>query len=639
MLGNVAIARGLLEAGVQFVASYPGTPSSEITEALAEAARRLGGRPYVEWSVNEKVALEAALGAAAAGARAVTAMKHVGLNVAADPLFSSAYVGVEGALLVISADDPWMWSSQNEQDNRWYGIHAYVPVVEPTGAQDAKEAAYHALLLSEKYKRPVLLRTTTRVSHTRVPVNTGKIDVSRLEPVGAFKKDPPRWTVVPAYSRRHRIELLEVWDKLSYDLAGFPLNSVEGSGDVAIVGAGVGYRYAKEAVSVLGIEDRVTIYKLATPVPLPLPIAEKILVHDVVLVVEEGDPVVETMLRSYANRLGSRARIFGKGGGDVPMKSYGELDLSEVVLSVAKLADVEPPRWAVEGRQERGPSLALPARPPVMCPGCPYRSFFYALKRSMNKLGLKPIYSGDIGCYSLGVFPPFEVQDIMTNMGSSIGAGHGLAKVTSKSGQFVVAIIGDSTFFHSGLPALANAVYNRSPMLVAVLDNRTTAMTGHQPHPGIGMGALGATRELAIEEVARGLGVSKVVVADSFDIRDSEAKLLDAAKHVLEKREPAVVVARGSCMLVALREASRVGVKPPKYFVDEAKCTGCGVCYKAFNCPAIYRRDDGKAAIDPALCTGCGECAQVCPFGAFKVEGEQPEEWAKIMRTAKPLPR
>jgi len=633
MLGNVAIARGFLEAGLQFAAAYPGTPSTEIVEALSTAAKLLGGKPYVEWSVNEKVALEAALGAAIAGARSMAAMKHVGLNVAADPFFSSAYLGVDGALVVVSADDPWMWSSQNEQDNRWYGLHAYIPVVEPTGPQDAKEAAKLALLYSEKYKRPFILRTTTRIAHTRVPVDTGEIPVDRLEPRGEFHKDPSRWTLVPQYARRKRVELLEFWDKISVELASFPLNGTEGSGSLAIVGVGLGYRYAREAARILGVEDDVTVYKIATSVPFPRPMAEKILGHDTVLVVEEGDPVAEIQLKTIAQEEGLRARILGKRDNLLPR--YGELGLEKVVNALSKLVGKEPPKWAVD--PPTSVEEKLPPRPPVLCPGCPYRGFFYALRRAVNKLRLKPVYSGDIGCYSLGVLPPFHVQDTIIEMGGSIGAGNGFAHVLRGDSDITIAIIGDSTFFHSGITPLLNAVYNNAPLLVIVLDNHTTAMTGHQPHPGTGIRAIGEPGyAMSIESVARGVGVGKVLVADPFDVKDSEAKLLEALRYVKEEKKPAVLIAKGACILVALRAAYRRGIKPVIYRVNIDKCTGCGICYTVFNCPAILRREDRKAEIDPALCTGCGVCAQICPFNAFEPVSELNPEWFKIMRTAKP---
>jgi len=630
MLGNVAVARGALEYGVGFASAYPGTPSTEIVEALSWAARRLGA-PYVEWSVNEKVALEAALGAALSGVPALAAMKHVGLNVAADPFFSSAYTGVDAPLVVVSADDPGMHSSQNEQDNRWYGVHAYVPVVEPAGAQEARDATVEAFRLSGEFGHPVLLRTTTRVGHSRVPVVPGEVDVDRLRARGVFRRDPSRAALVPAHARALREELVDRWARIGERLSRHPLNRVEGPGEagVVVVGVGLGYRYAREALRLLGALDGVRLVKLSAPIPLP----EELLVNavdgaDAVVFVEEGEPVVETLAKSAFYDAGVRARVYGKARGPVPLT--GELTLEKLVPALAHVLGVD-----YDLPEPVEPRVELPPRPPVLCPGCPYRAVFYALRRAVGRARVRPVYSGDIGCYSLGVLPPFRMQNTIIDMGASIGAGSGMAHVLGE--QFTIAVIGDSTFFHSGLPALANAVYNGAPLLVVVLDNRTTAMTGHQPHPGVGITAAGReTRELLPERVAESMGVEFVAVTDAFDVRGQERVFYEAIEYVKREGRPAVVVARGSCILVALAEARRQGVKPPVYYVDEDRCTGCGLCYRAFNCPAIWARADGKATVDPLLCTGCGECAQICPFDAFKPDRVPSSEWLEIMRTAKP---
>ena len=630
MLGNVALARGALEYGIGFASAYPGTPSTEIVEALSYAARKLKA-PYVEWSTNEKVALEAAYGAALAGVPALVAMKHVGVNVAADPLFSSAYTGVRAPLVVVSADDPGMHSSQNEQDNRWYGIHAYIPVVEPAGAQEAKEAMIAAFKLSEEFNHPVILRTSTRVGHTRVPVETGEIPLEKLKAKGKFKKEPTRTTLIPAHARKLRVELLEKWDRIAKRLSEHPLNSAEGPEDskILVVGVGLGYRFAKESLSYLGLSDKVRLLKLSIPVPLP----EELLLREAegkekIFFVEEGEPVIETLTKSLFFDKEVMVKVAGKGNGYIT--KIGELTLEKVLPGLAKFLGVsytqpDPPR--VE--------LTPPPRPPALCPGCPYRAVFYALRRALGKARVRPIYNGDIGCYSLGVLPPFQMQDTIVEMGGSIGLANGMSHVVED--QLPVAIIGDSTFFHAGMPGLANAVYNKAPMLIVVLDNRTTAMTGHQPHPGVGVTAMGEeTMELDPIKVAKAMGVEYATVTDAFDIKGQEKVFVEAIEYVKKERKPALIVARGACILLAIANARRQAVKYPVYYVDEEACTACGLCYRAFNCPAISPKDDGKATIDPLLCTGCGECVQICPYNAFKPEEEPSEEWLKIMRTAKP---
>ncbi len=633
MLGNVAMARGALEYGVSFASAYPGTPSTEITEALSYASRVLGA-PYVEWSANEKVALEAAIGAALTGIPAIASMKHVGMNVAADPLFSAGYMGVEGALVVVSADDPGMWSSQNEQDNRWYGIHAYIPVFEPAGPQEAKECIIEAFKFSEQFKNPVILRTTTRISHTRVPVETGEINIELLSRKGVFKKNIPKYTLVPAHARMLRKELVDKWEKFAEHLSSHPLNKAEGPehSETLVVAVGLAYRYVKELLALHGLLNKIRLLKISTSIPIP----KKLLLSEAegktkIIFVEEGEPVVETLSKALFYDHDIRAKIYGKGTGHLEL--VGELELHKVESLLEKALDLTK-RYYPPLKEFK--PMELPPRPPVLCPGCPYRAVFYALRRAIGKARVRPIYNGDIGCYSLGVNPPFQMQDTIVEMGGSIGLANGMAH--AQKDKVPIAIIGDSTFFHAGLPGLANAVYNRSPILVVVLDNRTTAMTGHQPHPGIGVTASGKEGvELSIVDAARGLGVEYVKTIDAFNIAEGEQEFYKALEYVKKEKKPALVVAKGSCILLALAAGRRVGVYPVPYQVDEDKCTACGLCYKAFNCPAIYVKEDGKVYINELLCTGCGECAQICPFDAFKPVDEIPPEWLKLMREAKPL--
>ena len=619
LLGNEAIARGALEAGVGFASAYPGTPSTEIVESLAYAAGKLGF--HVEWSSNEKVALEAAWGASISGVRALAAMKHVGLNVAADALVSIAYTGVRSGLLVVSAGDPGMWSSQNEQDNRYYAMMAYVPVLEPATPGEAKELARLAFDFSEQYEHPVLMITTTRVSHVRGPVELGELPRERRA-TGWFEKDIKRFTLVPENARRHREALVAKWAEIRDGLEKLePYNRVEGDGRILVVADGVSYLYVREAVDELGL-DGVKVLKLATPVPLPRGLARKALEDvDRVLVVEELEPVVETQLKSLVVEEGLSVEVHGKDY----VGYTGEMTLDRAAKALLEFtgrgASEMPWKPASTGVQ-----IELPPRPPAMCPGCPHRATFYVLRRAANAARVKPVFSGDIGCYSLGLLPPFREQDLLIEMGGSIGAGHGLAKVLDR--QVVVSIIGDSTFFHAGLPALANAVYNKSPQLVLVLDNRVTAMTGEQPNPGTGADALGQPAPMInIEDVTRAMGVEKVVVFDPFKIKEATKVLKDAIRYVVEKRAPAVAVARRACALEAVRKAGKAGITIPLYQVVEDKCTSCGVCYNAFTCPAIEVKPDGKAWINLDLCTGCGVCADVCPFDAIVKIREEGEGW------------
>ncbi|MEN2999913.1 MAG: indolepyruvate ferredoxin oxidoreductase subunit alpha [Acidilobaceae archaeon] len=621
-LGNVAIARACLEYGVGVAAGYPGTPSSDIVEALSYAAKKLG-YPYVEWSVNEKVALEVAYGAAIAGVPSVATMKHVGLNVAADPLFSSAYTGVESSFLIVSADDPSMWSSQNEQDNRIYGLHAYVPVFEPAGAQEAREAALEALRFSEEHKHPVILRSVTRVSHTRALYTFGELGTPRME--GKFQRDPSRWTLVPAHARRRREELIKKWSLFAHRLSSSPLNSATGPEDSRhlVVGAGIGFRYAKEALSRLGLLDRSRLLKLTTPVPLPRELLSRELEgRESVIVVEEGEPVVEDQLKLLLFDLGLKPKLIGKRSGHIPLA--GELRLEAVTDGIAgALGMSSPPREAKRF------SLTSPPRPPTLCPGCPYRGVFYSLRRVASRMKLKLIYSGDIGCYSLGINPPLSSQDTLVEMGGSLGLGAGLSHVVKDA--VVVATIGDSTFYHAGMPGLVNAAYNTAPMLVLVLDNGTTAMTGHQPNPASGHNLRGEEKRISIEEVAKAAGADSVRVVNSFEMEEVNKVVAEALEEVREGKL-SVLVARGPCILEAVAEARESKVQRPLYFVEQDKCRACTICYNLFACPAILSLQDGKAKIDPNLCTGCGVCVDVCPFDAILPKGKVEEGWRGLLR-------
>ena len=614
LMGNEAVARGFLEAGGGFAAGYPGTPSTEVIESLAEVAKAAG--IYVEWSANEKVALEAAYGASLVGVRSMAVMKHVGLNVAADALMSIAYTGVRGGLVIFSSGDPSMWSSQNEQDNRIYGQISYVPVLTPSDPQEAKDITVRAFDLSEKFGHPVLEVSTTRVSHTRGPVTVGPLRPPRTK--GTFERSRSL-TLVPAVAREQREVLVSKWTEIRKYLEEFePFNRVEGEGELAVVADGVAYAYAKEAIQRLRLERRVRLVKLSTPVPLPRKfVLSAISDAQKVLVVEELEPVVESQVKQILAEEGVRLSVSGK---DL-VGLTGELTLGRVTAAIGRFAGVE-----VQAPETIKVDLKLPPRPPTFCPGCPHRATFYSLRRAVNGLRLKPVYSGDIGCYSLGLYDPFREQDIILEMGGSVGVANGLAH--SVENQVVIAIVGDSTFFHAAVPALLNAVYNGAPFLTLVLDNRVTAMTGEQPDPGTGVNALGEpAKAISIEELARGAGVEKVVTFDPFNIKESTEKLMEALSYVVKERKPAVAVARKACALEAVRRARRRKVQIPLYQVIEDKCTGCGICYNAFSCPAIVVKDDKKAWIDPSLCVGCSVCAEICPYKAIVKVVQEGEGW------------
>ncbi len=609
LLGNEAIAYGAVEAGLGFAAAYPGTPSTEIIETLFKLADKYGF--YVEWSVNEKVAFEAAYGVAIGGIKSLVAMKHVGLNVAMDPFTSSAYTGVEESFVIVSADDPSMWSSQNEQDNRWLGVRSYVPVVEAGSPLELKDLTIEAFRLSGRFGHPVILRTTTRLSHSRAPFEVGEVEPRSHR--GRIVKKPDKYSMVPAVARRLRREMLERWEAIKEYMNSFKFNWLEGDGSILVIAAGAAYGILKDSLSFLDV-DGLRILKLSGYIPMPERLLEKAFDGvDRVLVVEELEPIVETMVKSWAYDKGFRIPIDGKRY--IPL--VGELTIDRVVDGLSRFLDIPNPLSNYVIREEL--DVSLPNRPPNLCPGCPHRGTFFALRKALARAGVKPIYNGDIGCYSLGLLPPFRMQDTLVDMGSSVGFANGFSHILGDR-EIPVAIIGDSTFFHSGVPGLINAVYNRAPMLLVVLDNRVTAMTGAQPHPGTGFYQDGREAPyIDIESVARGVGVEYIVKFDPFNIEDSIEKLSRAARYVLEEGKVAVAIALRACTLYIVGSARRSNIDVPLYAVDMDRCTACGICYNAFSCPAILPLDDKRAYIDPSLCVGCGECVYVCPHNAFYV--------------------
>lgn len=619
-MGNEAIARGALEAGMCFASAYPGTPSTEIIEALAGVAKKAG--VYVEWSTNEKVAFEAAYAAAMSYVKSLAAMKHVGVNVAADILMSSAYAGTNAGFVIVSADDPGQHSSQNEQDNRWYGMLAHIPVIEPSSPRDAYKLVKEAYRLSEKYKHPVILRSTTRISHTRQPILFEEDIPVEKKCRGRFERTIERWVLVPAHGRKQKRRMMSVWKKIREEEGRPPFITVINPGQKKVVIAdGIAYAHVTEALELMGKKDEYTIVKVNLPAPLPYkPIVEALKDAKQALIVEELDPVVEMQVKQVMYEHGLSLDLHGK---DI-VPENGELDLDTVYKSIAVFEGKEPaPPWQPMKPLELTPSI--PPRPPVMCPGCPHRNTYYIVKVAANKARLKnPIFTGDIGCYTLGYQKPFYTQMTSLEMGGSIGVAHGLSKVVDEP---VIAVIGDSTFYHAGIPPSINIVYNKGRSIVLVLDNYYTAMTGHQPHPGTGKTAMGDEAfRVPIEKILETIGFETYVI-NPMNVKESINKVAEAFEKYKEGRQVAIV-SRMKCALEAVRDARRKGIKLPVYTILEDKCTGCMVCVKPIGCPAIIvPKGSKKPVILPELCAGCGLCAQICPFSAIVLKEKGSPNW------------
>ena len=605
LLGNEAIARGILEAGIGIVTTYPGTPASEIGDSISEIAKDAG--IYMEYSTNEIVAVEVAGGAANCGVRALTAMKHVGLNVASDFVMTLAYAGVRAGLVIVTADDPECYSSQNEQDNRFYALLSNLPCLEPSDSQEAKDMTISAIEISAKLELPVLLRTTTRVSHTRGPVAYGKITKPNLR--GKFVKDVKRLVMVPANSRPKHTVLLRSIEKAKEISESSPYNKVvrgEKDREFGIISSSSAYNYATEAADLLGLD--VGILKLGMTHPLPEKIIAKFLKkHEKIIIVEELEPYLETQIKAIAKDYAPDVEIYGKMSRQC-FPREGELSTRMVVAGLAKITSRKLPIdfGKIDERYAQVAS-GLPPRPPILCAGCPHRASLYVMKKVA---GEEAVYSTDIGCYALGCASPLRAGDIMTCMGASIGTAEGISRVIS---QNTFAIIGDSTFFHAGIPGLINAVYNNHRVVVAVLDNLATAMTGHQPHPGTGMTGMHTPSErILIENVAKGCGVKYVKAVDPFKVKESEALL----KEALARSGPSVIVFRAPCALMVVRERRRRGAEIVVCKISD-RCTNCMACVKLLGCPALVV-EDGKVKINEALCVVCGLCASVCPYNAVE---------------------
>ncbi|MEA1994791.1 MAG: indolepyruvate ferredoxin oxidoreductase subunit alpha [Campylobacterota bacterium] len=555
--GNESIACGSHEAGIRYASSYPGTPSTEILETLSTFKEI-----ETEWAVNEKVALECVIGASLSGVRSLYTSKHVGLNVAADPLMTLSYTGVNGGLIIVSADDPNMHSSQNEQDNRWYALSAKIPLFEPSDSQEAYELTKLLFDLSEEFDTPILLRITTRLSHSKCVVN---LKDKRTEFKKLYKKDSQKYAAIPAYARKMKIRMMERLDKLRDFSDNFSYNKIEmRSKKLGIITCGVSYNYVREA-----FEDA-SILKITMSFPLPRKKIEQFC-HSVdkVYVVEEVDPFIGEQIKA----MGLNVQTIS-----------GSFEMSVERLK-KEILNEEIPK-----------SIDVPARPPVLCPGCPHRGVFYILHK------LKLTVLGDIGCYSLAVLPPLDSMDFILCMGAGVNALHAFSKLNDKK---AVAIIGDSTFYHSGITGVLNSVYNKGTETIIILDNMTTAMTGHQPHPGTGKDAKGReTQKIPIEDIVEACGVEHIRIVNPFDLKE----LKKTTSEEIERDDISVIIARAPCALI-------VEKKEPLH-VNAEKCTGCNVCL-SLGCPAIQKKED-KMDIISSLCNGCNLCKQVCPFGAIE---------------------
>ncbi len=600
LMGNEAIALGALAAGVRLVAGYPGTPSTEVLETVA---KHRGENTYVEWSVNEKSAMEVGAGAAYSGARTMVTMKQVGLNVAADPLMSLEYIGVKGGMVILVADDPGPISSQTEQDTRHFASFSKLPCFDPSTVQEAYEMVQDAFELSEKYGTPVFLRSTTRVSHGYASIYVKDTEEYKdVKPEG-FIKDTKRWVIFPRLSYQAHIniearneELSSVFSKYEKNLL-IPAAVGTAHPKKGIATGGFSYTYVTEAMKELG---QVRELKVSTPFPFPEELAVRFLRGlDEVLCIEELDPVIERELVYIAGKYQLPVRIEGKLTHQV--KNSGENTPDSVRENIAKFLGVVPESRGVLTPEQKEKMPPLPVRPPVLCAGCPHRASFYAVKRAMK--GRKTIFCGDIGCYTMGNAMPLDMVDTCLCMGAGLGIAQGVGHVEPDTTCF--AFVGDSTFFAAAIPGVVNAVYNQANMTLVVLDNSTTAMTGHQPHPGTGHTMMGeVVAKVDIEAVLKGIGLTSVTTINPLELEKSIQLVKDTAdlpgvKAIIFKYPCIAITKPSGCMQV-----------------DREKCIGCKKCIREIGCPALII-SEGNVTIDEFLCTGCGLCSQICPVHAI----------------------
>ena len=598
LMGNQAIALGALAAGVRLVAGYPGTPSTEVLETVAKNRQE---NTYVEWSVNEKSAMEVGAGAAYTGARTMVTMKQVGLNVAADPLMSLEYIGVKGGMVILVADDPGPISSQTEQDTRHFARFSKLPCFDPSTVQEAYDMVQEAFEYSEKYGTPVFFRSTTRVSHGYASIQVKEVEeYKNVEPEG-FVKDTKRWVIFPKLSYQAHINIEARNEELAKVFSQYKRNLLIPAGDdckelkKGIATGGFNYTYVTEAMADLG---QLRELKVSTPHPFPEQLAVEFLTGlEEVLCIEELDPVIERELIYIAGKYHLPVKILGKLSHHV--KNSGENTRDSVLADIAAFMGRQLPEQGENGQAVPAPEL--PVRPPVLCAGCPHRASFYAVKKAMQ--GRKTIFCGDIGCYTMGNAMPLDMVDTCLCMGAGLGIAQGVGHIEPDTSCF--AFVGDSTFFAAAIPGVVNAVYNQAEMTLVVLDNSTTAMTGHQPHPGTGHTMMGeVVAKVNIEAVLQGIGVTAVETVNPLDLDKS----IEVVRKMVGMPGVKAIIFKYPCIAITKPEG--------KMAVDIDKCVGCRKCIREIGCPGLIIRD-GQVAIDESLCTGCGLCSQICPFEAI----------------------
>ncbi|MCR4888195.1 MAG: indolepyruvate ferredoxin oxidoreductase subunit alpha [Ruminococcus sp.] len=593
LMGNAAIARGAVAAGLNLICGYPGTPSTEVLETTA---KNNDGSIYVEWSVNEKAALELGAGAAYSGARSMVTMKQVGLNVASDPLMSLAYIGVKGGMVIMVADDPGPISSQTEQDTRHFASFSKLPCFDPSSVQEAYDMIQEAFEYSEKYNTPVLFRPTTRVCHGYASINVKDKEEYRVNAPEGFVKDSSKWVIFPRLSynahmhiEKRNAELSDVFSEYSRNLV---IPASDSSCRKGIASHGISYTYVQEA---LEGKSAPKVFKVSTPFPFPEKMAVEFLSGlDEVLCIEELDPIIERELTYVCGKYHLSTKIYGKLTGNV--KTAGENTCDSVAENIASFMGWEKPDTVVLPETPE-----LPVRPPVLCAGCPHRASFFAVKTAMK--GKKSVFCGDIGCYTLGNAMPLDMVDTCLCMGAGVNITQGISKIEPDTSCF--AFVGDSTFFASAITGVVNAVYNQADMTLIVLDNSTTAMTGHQPHPGTGRTMMGqVVDKVDISAVLRGVGVKTVETVNPLELD----KAVETVKRVSAEKGVKAIIFKSPCAVL---------IKPDKpVTIDESKCINCKKCINSLGCPGIIIAD-GKVKIDSSLCTGCRLCTQVCPVNAI----------------------